>query len=374
MARGEHRGAGVSNGLLAVLLFLMAGYIALDKVWPAIRAMNARPREVTPRGDLTAAEQTSIEIFNSASPSVVYITNTQLARDRITRDILSVPAGSGSGFMWDTLGHIVTNLHVIAGAHELIVTLPDRSNWTATLVGYSERHDLAVVRIAAPESVLRPIPLGESADLRVGQTVFAIGNPFGLDQTLTTGIISALHREIQSEDGRELQDMIQTDAAINPGNSGGPLLDSAGRLIGVNTAIFSPTRTNLGIGFATPVDIVNEIVPQLIAHGREIRPYLGVFLDDEYPRRVGVEGVMILRVQTNSPADKAGLQAARRVEGRFVPGDYILSIDGRPTPDTESLRRILASRKVGDRIDLVIVRDGRRATITVTLESARPPG
>ncbi len=374
MARGEHRGAGVSNGLLAVLLFLMAGYIALDKVWPAIRAMNARPREVTPRGDLTAAEQTSIEIFNSASPSVVYITNTQLARDRITRDILSVPAGSGSGFMWDTLGHIVTNLHVIAGAHELIVTLPDRSNWTATLVGYSERHDLAVVRIAAPESVLRPIPLGESADLRVGQTVFAIGNPFGLDQTLTTGIISALHREIQSEDGRELQDMIQTDAAINPGNSGGPLLDSAGRLIGVNTAIFSPTRTNLGIGFATPADIVNEIVPQLIAHGREIRPYLGVFLDDEYPRRVGVEGVMILRVQTNSPADKAGLQAARRVEGRFVPGDYILSIDGRPTPDTESLRRILASRKVGDRIDLVIVRDGRRATITVTLESARPPG
>jgi len=374
MPKDEHRGAGVSNGLLAVLLFLMAGYIALDKVWPTIRAMNARPREITPRGDLSGAETTTIDIFEAASPSVVFITNTRMARDHITRDVLSVPAGSGSGFIWDTLGHVVTNLHVVAGADELIVTLPDQTNWTATTIGSSERHDLAVLRITAPESVLRPIPVGESSNLRVGQSVFAIGNPFGLDQTLTTGIISALHREIPSEDGRELQDMIQTDAAINPGNSGGPLLDSAGRLIGVNTAIFSPTRTNLGIGFATPVDLINEIIPQLIAHGREIRPYLGVYLNDEYPRRIGVDGVMVFRLQTGSPADKAGLQPARYIEGRLVPGDFILSIDGRPTPDADSLRKILAGQKIGDRIELEILRNGRKAKVTVVLESPRPAG
>ncbi len=374
MPRGEHRGASASNGLLAVLLFLMAGYIALDKVWPALRAMNARPREITPRGDLAQFETTTIDIFEAASPSVVFITNTKLARDRITRDVLSVPAGSGSGFIWDELGHIVTNLHVVAGADELIVTLPDQTNWKGTTIGVSQRHDLAVVRISAPGGALRPLPLGESSNLRVGQSVFAIGNPFGLDQTLTTGIISALHREIPSEDGRELQDMIQTDAAINPGNSGGPLLDSAGRLIGVNTAIFSPTRTNLGIGFATPVDLVNEIVPQLIAHGREIRPYLGVFLNDEFPRRLGVEGVMVFDLQAGSPADKAGLQPARYVDGRLVPGDFILSIDGQPTPTAEAVRQILGTYKIGDRIELEILRGGRKGKVTVTLDAPRPAG
>lgn len=374
MPRGKHRGASASNGLLAILLFLMAGYIALDKVWPALRAMNARPREITPRGDLSQVEKTTIDIFEAASPSVVFITNTKLARDRITRDVLSVPAGSGSGFIWDDLGHVVTNLHVVAGADELIVTLPDQTNWTGTTVGFSQRHDLAVVRISAPSGALRPLPLGESSNLRVGQSVFAIGNPFGLDQTLTTGIISALHREIPTEDGRELQDMIQTDAAINPGNSGGPLLDSAGRLVGVNTAIFSPTRTNLGIGFATPVDLVNEIVPQLIAHGREIRPYLGVYLNDEYPQRIGVDGVMVFRLQTGSPADKAGLQPARYVDGRLVPGDFILSIDGQPTPTAEAVRKILGARKIGDQIELEILRSGRKGKVTVVLEAPRPPG
>jgi len=374
MPRGKHRGASASNGLLAILLFLMAGYIALDKVWPALRAMNARPREITPRGDLSQVEKTTIDIFEAASPSVVFITNTKLARDRITRDVLSVPAGSGSGFIWDDLGHVVTNFHVVAGADELIVTLPDQTNWTGTTVGFSQRRDLAVVRISAPSGALRPLPLGESSNLRVGQSVFAIGNPFGLDQTLTTGIISALHREIPTEDGRELQDMIQTDAAINPGNSGGPLLDSAGRLVGVNTAIFSPTRTNLGIGFATPVDLVNEIVPQLIAHGREIRPYLGVYLNDEYPQRIGVDGVMVFDLQRGSPADKAGLQPARYVDGRLVPGDFILSIDGQPTPNAEALRKILSTCKFGDRIELEILRAGRKGKVTVVLESPRPPG
>ncbi len=373
MTKNQHS-AGVSNGLLAVMLFVMAGYIALDKVWPAIRAMNAKPREVTPRGDLADAEKTTIDIFQAASPSVVFITNTQLARDRITRDIMSVPTGSGSGVIWDDLGHVLTNLHVIAGANKLIVTLPDQTDWEAELVGWSERYDLAVLQIPAPTTSLKAIPVGESSNLRVGQAVYAIGNPFGLDQTLTTGIISALHREIPSENGQELQDMIQTDAAINPGNSGGPLLDSAGRLIGVNTAIYSPTRTNLGIGFATPVDVVNEVVPQLIAHGREIKPYLGVYLDDYFPQRLGIQGVMVLAVQPGSPADKAGLQPTRRVEGRLDPGDIILAIDGVPTPDKATLQKVLGEHKLGEKIDLTIMRHDNKATIEVLLEMPRPAG
>ncbi len=371
MTPNKQRSAGASNGLLAVLLFVMAGYIALDKVWPALRAMNARPREITPRGDLADGEKTTIDIFQAASPSVVFITNTRFERSRLTREVQS---GSGSGVIWDDLGHVVTNLHVIAGASELVVTLPDQSNWKATLVGWSERYDLAVVHIDAPASSLKPVPIGESANLRVGQSVFAIGNPFGLDQTLTTGIISALHREISSEDGKELQDMIQTDAAINPGNSGGPLLDSSGRLIGLNTAIYSPTRTNLGIGFATPVDVINEIVPQLIAHGMEIKPYLGVYLDVAYPHRLGIDGVMVFDVLPGSPADLAGLMPARLVEGRVVLGDIILAIDGQPTPDRATLEKILAKHKLGDKIELTILRGGKKASITVALETPRPVG
>jgi len=369
----KQRSAGASNGLLAVLLFVMAGYIALDKVWPTLRAMSAKPREITPRGDLADEEKTTIDIFHAASPSVVFITNTKLERNRVTRDIMTVQSGSGSGVLWDDLGHVVTNLHVIAGANELIVTLPDQSDWKATLVGWSERYDLAVVKIDAPTASLKPIPVGESSNLRVGQSVFAIGNPFGLDQTLPTGIISALHREISSEDGKALQDMIQTDAAINPGNSGGPLLDSAGRLIGLNTAIFSPTRTNLGIGFATPIDVINQVVPQLIAHGMEIKPYLGVYLSDEFAQRAGITGVFVLGVQPGSPADLAGLQSAQRIEGRIV-GDFILAIDGKPTPDRATLEAILGAHKLGETIELTIQRGGRKASISVHLETPRPAG
>ena len=374
MIPDKKHSAGASNSLLAVLLFVMAGYIALDKVWPALRGMNAAPREVTPRGDLADEERTTIDIFQAVSPSVVFITNTRIQRNRFTSDVTSVPAGSGSGIVWDNLGNVVTNLHVIAGANELIVTLPDQSNWKATLVGWSERYDLAVVHIDAPPSLLKPVPVGESANLRVGQSVFAIGNPFALDQTLTTGIISALHREISSEEGKELQDMIQTDAAINPGNSGGPLLDSAGRLIGLNTAIYSPTRTNLGIGFATPVDVINEIVPQLIAHGMEVKPYLGVYLDVAYPHRLGIDGVMVFDVLPGSPADLAGLQPARLVEGRIVLGDIILAIDGQPTPDRATLENILSTHKLGDKIELTVLRGGNTTTITVALETSRPVG
>src|SRR5262245_59851892 len=227
-----------------------------------LRNPNAAPRTITPRGALNAEERATIALFRQASPSVVYITTVARQRDFFSLNIAEIPQGSGSGFIWDQEGHIITNFHVIQGASGDKVTLADHSVWDAQLVGVAPDHDLAVLSIKAPKNQLRPLALGTSADLEVGQSVFAIGNPFGLDQTLTTGIISALGREINATTGRTIAGVIQTDAAINPGNSGGPLLDSAGRLIGVNTAIFSPSGSYSGIGFAVPVDTVNRIVPQ----------------------------------------------------------------------------------------------------------------
>ncbi|HTP50889.1 MAG TPA: trypsin-like peptidase domain-containing protein, partial [Anaeromyxobacteraceae bacterium] len=255
-----------------------AAFIRLTTgAWPQLvrpTAPRAAPRPVVARGDLAADEQANVALFKQASPSVVYITT--LTRRLVGYfDVTEVPQGTGSGFIWDASGHVVTNFHVIQGASAARITLHDQSEWPATLVGASPDQDIAVLRIAAPRGRLAPILLGRSADLQVGQRVFAIGNPFGLDFTLTTGIVSALGRSIPSLTGRKIEDVIQTDAAINPGNSGGPLLDSAGRLIGVNTQIASPSGGSAGIGFAVPVDTVNRVVPQLIEHGRVTRPRLG---------------------------------------------------------------------------------------------------
>ena len=239
---------------------------------------EASSRPVTPRGALTADEVNLTALFEEAAPSVVYITSVERRRDFFHFNVMEIPSGTGSGFVWDNGGNIVTNFHVIQDADAAEVTLADGSNWSASLVGYTQEKDLAVLHIEAPRSQLRPIPIGTSADLKVGQTVLAIGNPFGYDQTLTTGIVSALGREIVSTDGVPIRDVIQTDAAINPGNSGGPLLDSAGRLIGVNAAIVSPSGSYAGVGFAIPVDTVNWAVPQLIAYGKVRRPSLGVDL------------------------------------------------------------------------------------------------
>jgi S1-C subfamily serine protease len=226
------------------------------------------PRAVTARGDLAADEKSTIELFRSVSPSVVHVTNLATQRDWFSRDVYTVPRGSGTGFIWDENGFIVTNFHVIDGASVVRVVLADGSRYDSSQVwGYPDQ-DLAVIRIDAPKAKLRPIALGTSHDLQVGQRTLAIGNPFGLDHSLTTGVVSALNREIESTNGRPLRGVIQTSAAINPGNSGGPLLDSAGRLIGVNTAIVSPSGASAGIGFAIPVDEVNRLVPQLIAHGK----------------------------------------------------------------------------------------------------------
>ncbi len=245
----------------------------------------------------------------SASPSVVYLTSLALKRDIFSLNLFEIPHGAGSGFVWDQDGHIITNFHVIQEASGARVTLADHSVWDAQLVGTAPDQDLAVLYINAPKHQLKPIAIGTSGDLQVGQKVFAIGNPFGLDQTLTTGIISALGREINAVTGRTISGVIQTDAAINPGNSGGPLLDSAGRLIGVNTAIYSPSGVSTGIGFAVPVDTVNRVVPQLIRHGRIIRPGLGVRIaDDATARRFGLQGVLIIQVEKGSAAETAGLR------------------------------------------------------------------
>ena len=361
--------------LLLVLVFgLLAGFalyrFVFDRGSPA-----TDPRPITPRGDLAGDEKSTIELFRKASPSVVFITSLGEAFDYRSRNILEVPRGSGSGFIWDNAGHIVTNYHVIREASGAQVTLSDHSTFSAELVGVAPEYDLAVLRIRAEASRLPPIAIGTSNDLQVGQKVFAIGNPFGLDQSLTTGVVSALGRTIQGVAGNEIEDVVQTDAAINPGNSGGPLLDSAGRLIGVNTAIFSPSGSNAGIGFAVPVDTVNRAVPQLIRNRGIVRPRLpGVAinerLSDRLPREgLGVEGVMILGVQPDSPADRAGLKGTFRTRlGRVIWGDVIQAIDGKPVRSVTEFYKVLEGYSAGDTVSLTVYRDGQQAQVKVQLQ------
>ena len=264
--------------LLFWIILAAVVWLAYETFKPSLLDPDARPRVVTARGDLALDEQATIDLFRSASPSVVYITSIAFRRNLFSLNVYEIPQGTGSGFIWDDQGRIVTNYHVISDANRIEVTLADRSTWKGVLVGAAPDRDIAVLKISAPSSKLQPITIGDSTDLQVGQKVFAIGNPFGLDQTLTTGIVSALGREITSRTGRTIHDVIQTDAAINPGNSGGPLLDSAGRLIGVNTAIYSPSGASAGVGFAVPISEVNKVVPEIIRKGRVIRPGLGVSL------------------------------------------------------------------------------------------------
>ncbi len=340
---------------------------------PAPPPANARPRPVV-RPELAEEERATISLFERASPSVVYITSLALRQDVFRLNVQEIPAGSGSGFLWDNRGHVVTNFHVIQGASAAQVTLSDQSTWDAELVGVAPEKDLAVLRITAPANRLRPLPLGSSDELRVGQAVFAIGNPFGLDQTLTTGVVSALGREIQSVSGAPIRDVVQTDAAINPGNSGGPLLDSAGRLIGVNTAIYSPSGAYAGIGFAIPSHSVQWVVPQLISYGQVQRPFLGVELaPEEWNRRFDVEGAVVVSVEEGSAADRAGLRGLQRQGRRWELGDVILSIDGQAVRSSGDLLLALEEKRAGDRVRVSLLRGGRRQEITVALDPPPQP-
>lgn len=341
----------------------LAAFAAIASIGAA-EANPPAPRRVTPRGGFTAEENVTIETFRRVSPSVVYITTLDRVINPFTMNVREVPRGTGSGFVWDDLGHVVTNYHVIAGARGAQVRLSDQRGFDAELVGASPENDLAVLRIKVPEKRPAPIPLGSSRDLLVGQRVLAIGNPFGFDHTLTTGVISALDRTIEGDDQRPVSHLIQIDAAINPGNSGGPLLDSAGRLIGVNTAIFSPSGASAGIGFAVPADTVNRVVPEIIAFGHYRRPTLGINVIDRVTevvtQQLGVKGALIVQVEPKTPAAEAGIRPARQLrDGSIVPGDIVLRIDGEAVDTAASIERALDDKKVGDNVTLDLLRDGK---------------
>lgn len=332
--------------------------------------LDASALVLAPR-KLQGDELATVQLFQENTPSVVYITNLAVRRDVFTLDVMSVPQGSGSGFIWDKKGHVVTNYHVIRGASDLRVTLGDQSVYEADVVGYDEDKDVAVLHIDAPEDKLRPLTVGSSSDLLVGQKVFAIGNPFGLDHTLTTGVISGLRREISSAaTGRPIQDVIQTDAAINPGNSGGPLLDSAGNLIGINTAIYSPSGASSGVGFSIPVDTVSGIVEQIVKFGKVTRPVLGIsFAPEQAVEQLGVSGVLVLDAPPNGPAGKAGLRPTTRDSyGRLVLGDVITSVNGKKIANGSDLYKILDRCKVGDMVKLEVLRGDQKVSVDVTLE------
>ncbi|TAK44143.1 MAG: trypsin-like serine protease [Saprospiraceae bacterium] len=320
---------------------------------------------------LTEQEKATIHLFENAAPSVAYITTSTLQRDFWTRNVMEIPSGSGSGFVWDKKGHIITNYHVIKDASRAQVTLADQSTWDATLVGGAPEKDLAVLKIEAPASVLKPIPVGSSDHLMVGQSVFAIGNPFGLDQSLTTGIISALGREINGSDGTPIRDVIQTDAAINPGNSGGPLLNSSGSLIGVNAAIYSPSGASAGIGFSIPADVVKWVVPDLIQYGKINRPSLGVeFASQQWMKRYGLEGALIVSVEKGSSAEKAGLRPTyRNRNGRIALGDIIKGIDGNRVEAVSDMKLILEKYKAGDVVKVRFLREDKELEVAVKLEA-----
>jgi S1-C subfamily serine protease len=371
-------------GLSALILVLAIAYLSvrisaletqLEHARPVRGAASAVPLPVVPRAELSDLEKSTISLFSARSAAVVNITSLAVRSDPFRLKALEVPRGTGSGFIWDESGHVVTNFHVIQGADAARVTLSDHSIWDAKLVGASPRNDIAVLRIETNRADLAHVVVGSSHDLSVGQQVFAIGSPFGLDYTLSTGVISGLGREIQGVTGIPIRGAIQTDAAINPGNSGGPLLDSSGRLIGMNTSILSPSGASAGIGFAVPADTIARVVPDLIKFGRELRPTIGVELaEDALTRRFGLVGALILNVLPSSPAEKAGLHATQQEErtGRIALGDVIVAVDGAEVKNNADLYLALEGHKHGDKVKLMLNRGGKPAESEVELAVVTP--
>jgi len=361
---------------LFVALLLLAAFVAEPYVARFLYTEEA-PRAVLPRGDLSASEQSTIELFQRASPSVVHVfaqpdPRLLAEQESVFPGIQADPRGgegrvqSGTGFIWDEAGHVVTNNHVVEGAGTFRIRLASGEIVSAEVVGTAPNYDLAVLRLGRVRTPLPALPIGTSADLKVGQATFAIGNPFGLDQTLTTGVISALQRRLPTSEGREIADVIQTDAAINPGNSGGPLLDSAGRLIGVNTAIYSPSGSFAGIGFAIPVDVVNRVVPEIIRNGRMPTPGIGIVAAQEAAAaQLGIEGVVVVRTIPGSPAEEAGLRGIDPRTGDL--GDVIVGANGQPVRRLSDLTAALEKVGVGQPIELTVERGGRRATVRVMI-------
>jgi S1-C subfamily serine protease len=362
--------------LLSLCYIILFSQCSPEKVVdssPTAQTTIAPPasRPIDPVRVVSNSEELTISLFEEAAPSVVYITTTAVRQDYWSTNIYEIPAGTGSGFIWDEQGHIVTNFHVIKDAYKAKVTLSDQTTWDAEIIGREPRKDLAVLKIKS-DSKLKPIKIGTSHDLKVGQSVLAIGNPFGLDQTLTTGVISALGREIESVAKVPIRDVIQTDAAINPGNSGGPLLDISGRLIGVNTAIYSPSGAYAGIGFSVPVDVVNWVVPDLIKYGAVKRPVLGIELVQQQSiDRMELKGALVLNVTPGGAAEKAGIQPTRRSRsGELIMGDLITEVNDQPVESNNDLLLTLEKFQPGDEVRLKVKRNKETAILTITLGSS----
>lgn len=324
---------------------------------------------------LTLDEEGNIKIYEEMSPGVVNITTTTISYDFFFNPIPE--SGTGSGSILDKKGHILTNYHVVENARKLEVTLFDGSKWEAKLIGADPSNDLAVIKINAPQEKLKPIPFGDSSNLKVGQKAIAIGNPFGLERTLTVGIISSIGRTLRAVNGRLMRGIIQTDAAVNPGNSGGPLLDSNGKMIGITTAIFSPVGANIGIGFAVPVNTAKKIVPQLINKGRVSRPWLGITgqdinVDMANLLKLPSAGILVAKVEKGSPADKAGIKGGKdyvmignlRV---IIGGDMIVAINGKAIKNMDQVVEEIESMSIGQSIELTIIRDKKQKIVKVTL-------
>jgi S1-C subfamily serine protease len=360
-----------------LMLLLVTAALVAWLFWPAggvVLNPEAKPRPVVERGPLDAEEQATIELYKEAKPSVVHVTRFAARRNAWNLNIEKIPEGTGSGFIWDEDGHVVTNYHVIQGASAAQVILPeDHSKYDATLVGAFPDKDVAVLSIRTAKRKLKPIRVGRSGNLQVGQKTFAIGNPFGLDQSLTTGIVSALDREIESVNGRPIKGVIQTNAAINPGNSGGPLLDSDGLLIGMTTAIVSPSGASAGIGFAIPVDEINQVVTELIKHGKITRPGMGVILasnQEAAQQLLNIDsGVVIENVVKDSPAAKAGIQPATKDADGEIHADVIVAVDDQPVKNNKDLYSIMEKHKIGDTVKVTLERDGQRRDVSITLEA-----
>jgi len=334
------------------------------------------PPPVTPLppGARIEDERNTISVTRAVAPSAVFVTQRQVVVDYWAGRAMDVPAGSGSGFVWDKKGHVVTNFHVVDGARSLTVSLHNQRTFPARVVGVEPRKDIAVLRIEAPADLLVPVQLPDKAlDLEVGQKVIAIGNPFGLDHTVTTGIVSALGREVQGAGGVGIRDMIQTDAAINPGNSGGPLLDSNGKLIGMNTMIFSRSGAWAGIGFAVPAKTIARIVPQIVATGRAEQVGLGIRIDPQrrLERQARVSGVVVISVEPDSPAAKAGLKGMVQTPDGIRLGDVIVGIGSEKVDDYDDLYNALDRFKVGDKVDVKVMRDGKPVTLSIPLISVQ---
>ncbi|MFT4677335.1 MAG: S1-C subfamily serine protease [Patiriisocius sp.] len=341
------------------------------EIEPESSAIAATQSAVSEGEILTLDESNNIAVFKDVSPSVVFVTNTQLRRQRFSLNVMEIPTGSGTGFVWDESGLIVTNFHVVNRANKITITLGSGASYEAEVIGAAPEKDVALLKINAPNEVLKPIPLGNSENLAVGRKVLAIGNPFALDTSLSVGVVSALGREIKSVSNRTIKNVIQTDAAINPGNSGGPLLNSMGQLVGVNTAIYSPSGASAGIGFAIPINTIKKIIPQLIEHGTLYRPVLGIeTLTDYWAKRLKVKGIAILTVREGLPADIAGMVGVREdSRGNIHLGDVIIAVAGEPVTNEDSLLSLLERFKPGDTIDVTTLKDEEIQNYQVTLSA-----